>query len=166
MWPPNTLRPSPALDGQPQLVALATDWRINRDAAGGRVEWSHKIPASQAGYSLLGNRLPAPWTRGEPQQPALVAASVFDALTGTLRFEQAINSHWRWSASWARQQLKTDDRLAYAFGCSAENNYDRYCSDGTYDLYDFRSENERRRQDALAAAASRAKLDTGASGMT
>ena len=29
---------------------------------------------------------------------------------------------------------------------------DRYCPDGRYDLYDFRSENERRRTDALELA--------------
>jgi iron complex outermembrane receptor protein len=39
--------------------------------------------------------------------------------------------------------------LAYAYGCSAENNYDRYCSDGSFDRYDFRSEGERRRTEAL-----------------
>jgi iron complex outermembrane receptor protein len=141
-----------SLDGQRQLAALATDWRIGADSRlQAEVEWSHKKQPSQAAYSLLGNRLPDPVDpkvniNNQPwSQP-----SVFDALTGTLRFEQGLGTDWRWSATWGRQSLKTDDRLAYAFGCSADNNFDRYCSDGTYDLYDFRSENERRRQDALA----------------
>jgi iron complex outermembrane receptor protein len=48
-----------------------------------------------------------------------------------------------------RQRLATDDRIAFPFGCSAENDYSRYCSDGSFDLYDFRSEGERRTSDAL-----------------
>jgi iron complex outermembrane receptor protein len=86
---------------------------------------------------------------------------VFDALTGTLRFEQAIN-RLALVAPTGHQQLKTDDRLAYAFGCSAENNFDRYCSDGTFDLYDFRSENERRRrtQPGLSSRASEDRIGT------
>ena len=43
-----------------------------------------------------------------------------------------------------QQRLTTDDRIAFPFGCGAENVFDRYCSDGRYDLYDFRSEGERR----------------------
>ncbi len=158
-----TLRPiTQALDGRRQLVALATDWRINKDSIlEAELEWSHKRQASQAGFSLLGNALPAP---SDPRinlnnQP-WSQASVFDALTGTLRFEQAINSRWRWGAQLGTQQLNTDDRLAYPFGCSAENNYDRFCSDGTMDLYDFRSDNERRRQD-VAALSLKGQLDTG-----
>ena len=138
------------LDGERSLLALATDWRIDRDTLlEAEFEWSRKSQPSQAGFSLLGNTLPAP---GNPRlnlnnQP-WSQPSVFEALTGTVRLEQAINSDWRWSAQLGSQRLKTDDRLAYPFGCGAEGNFDRYCSNGTYDVYDFRSENERRRQSA------------------
>ncbi|WP_235579371.1 TonB-dependent siderophore receptor [Pseudorhodoferax sp. Leaf274] len=158
-----TLRPRvDDLDGRRSLVALAADWRVGRDTlVEAEVEWSRKSQPSQAGYSLLGNVLPPvpsphlnlnnqPWS-----QP-----SVFGALTGTLRIEQALNADWRWSAQLGQQRLKTDDRLAYAFGCDAEGNYDRYCSDGTYDMYDFRSENERRRLTA-AQVKLKGKLTTG-----
>lgn len=146
-----TLRPRiDDLNGSRSLVALAADWRVGRDTVvEAEFEWSRKSQPSQVGTSLLGDRLPPvpsphlnlnnqPWS-----QP-----SVFGALTGTLRIEQALNADWRWSAQIGQQRLKTDDRLAYAFGCDAEGNYDRYCSDGSYDLYDFRSENEQRRQTA------------------
>ncbi len=158
------LRPlTRSLDGERQLLALATDWRINRDSViEAEIEWSHKRQPSQSGYSLLGNAVPAtvdprinlnnqPWS-----QP-----SVFDALTGTLRFEQAINSQWRWSAQLGSQTLKTDDRLAYAFGCGAEGNFDRYCANGTFDFYDFRSDGERRRQQS-AGVNLKGKASTGA----
>lgn len=158
-----TLRPRiDDLDGRRSLAALALDWRVGRDTlVEAEVEWSRKSQPSQAGYSLLGSRLPPvpsphlnlnnqPWS-----QP-----SVFGALTGTLRIEQALNADWRWSAQVGQQRLKTDDRLAYAFGCSAEDVYDRYCSDGSYDMYDFRSENERRRLTA-AQLKLKGKLTTG-----
>jgi iron complex outermembrane receptor protein len=47
------------------------------------------------------------------------------------------------------QRLTSDDRIAFPFGCSVEGNFDRYCSDGSFDLYDFRSDDEKRRSDAL-----------------
>jgi iron complex outermembrane receptor protein len=138
------------LDGHRNLFSVAADWRITRDSLfEAEIEYSKKTQPSQNGFSLLGNTLPAhvdprlnlnnqPWS-----QP-----SVFEGLTGTLRFTQAIDNDWRWSAQVGQQRLKTDDRLAYAFGCGAEGNFDRYCSDGTFDFFDFRSENERRVQTA------------------
>ncbi|MBI2771023.1 MAG: TonB-dependent siderophore receptor [Burkholderiales bacterium] len=147
------LRPTTRnVDGSRSLLAVAGDWRISRDSVlEAEVEWSHKKQASQAGFSLLGARLPAvPDPRLNLNNQAWSQPSVFDAITGSIRFEQAINSQWRWSAQAGTQQLKTDDRLAYAFGCGAENNFDRYCANGTFDFYDFRSENERRRQDAAS----------------
>ncbi len=138
------------LDGNRNMFSLAGDWRITRDSVlEFEIERSHKTQPSQNGFSLLGNTLPAPVDpkinlNNQPwSQP-----SEFNALTGSVRFSQALNADWRWSAQIGQQRLKTDDRLAYAFGCGAEGNYDRYCSDGTFDFYDFRSENERRTQTA------------------
>lgn len=150
------------LTGQRSLLALATDWRLNRDTLlSAELEWSRKSQPSQAGFSLLGTVLPAPVDpnlnlNNQPwSQP-----SEFDALTGTLRLEQSINADWRWSAQAGQQKLKTNDRLAYAYGCYAEENYDRYCADGTFDMYDFRSENEHRTQQALSLNLN-GKLSTG-----
>ncbi len=138
------------LDGHRNLFSLATDWRITRDSVlEAEIEYSKKTQPSQNGFSLLGNTLPAPVDpRINLNNQSWSQPSVFEGLTGTLRFTQAINDDWRWSAQLGQQRLKTDDRLAYAFGCGADGNYDRYCSDGTFDFYDFRSENERRVQTA------------------
>ncbi|MGE0329498.1 MAG: TonB-dependent siderophore receptor [Ramlibacter sp.] len=158
------LRPvTRALDGERQVLALATDWRINRDSVlEAEIEWSHKRQPSQAGFSLLGATLPAAVDpRLNLNNQAWSLPSEFDAFTGTLRFEQVINSQWRWSAQLGSQALKTDDRLAYAFGCGAEGNFDRYCANGTFDFYDFRSEGERRRLQA-AAVSLKGRLSTGA----
>jgi hypothetical protein len=56
----------------------------------------------------------------------------------------------------AVQRLKTDDRIAFPFGCfdpepAPDGTYypDRYCPNGNFDLYDYRSENEQRRTGVL-----------------
>ena len=138
------------LDGNRNLFSLAADWRITRDSVlEFEVEQSRKTQPSQNGYSLLGSVVPAPVDpRINLNNQPWSQPSVFKALTGTVRFSQALNADWRWSAQIGQQRLKSDDRLAYAFGCDAEGNYDRYCSNGTFDVYDFRSDNERRTQTA------------------
>jgi len=138
------------LDGNRNLFSLAADWRITRDSVlEFEIEQSRKTQPSQNGYSLLGSVLPRPVDpRINLNNQPWSQPSVFKALTGTVRFSQALNADWRWSAQIGQQRLKSDDRLAYAFGCGAEGNYDRYCSDGTFDVYDFRSDNERRTQTA------------------
>jgi iron complex outermembrane receptor protein len=140
------------LDGQRSLVAGAADWRLGRDSVlAAEFEWSRKTQPSQVGYSLLGAVLPAvPDPRLNLNNQSWVNPSRFEALTGTVRFDQAINDQWRWSAQLGTQRLKNDDYTAFPFGCSAEGNFDRYCSDGTFDYYDFRSQDERRRQSAGA----------------
>ena len=158
------LRPlTRSLDGHRNLVALAADWRLSRDAViDGEFEWSRRSQPSQAGFSLLGNTLPAPVDpRLNINNQPWLQPSVFDGITGTLRYEQSLGTNWRWSAQLGSQQLKTDDRLAFPFGCTADGNFDRFCSDGTFDFYDFRSENEKRRQNA-ASVNLKGKLATGA----
>ena len=52
-----------------------------------------------------------------------------------------------------RQHLVSDDRIAFPLRLQRRERYfDRYCSDGSFDYYDFRSENERRTSDALDVA--------------
>lgn len=148
--------------GERQLAAVALDWRASPSTLlEAEVEWSHRSQPSQPGFSMLGAVVPAP---GDPRlslnnQPWSLPV-VFDATTASLRWQQKLGSDWTIVAHGATQRLRTDDRLAFAYGCSAEGNFDRYCSDGTYDLYDFRSEDERRRIDALDVSL-RGKLATG-----
>jgi len=74
---------------------------------------------------------------------------VLEGHTASLRLRQRINADWRFTAHGMTQRLRMDDRMAFPYGCDAEGDYSRFCSDGTVDFYDFRSENERRRSDAL-----------------
>ena len=155
--------------GNRSLFALAADWRVSPGTVlEAEFETSHRSQPSQAGFSMLGDTVPPP---GDPRiglnnQPWSLPV-VFDATTASLRWQQKLGSDWRFIAHAATQQLRTDDRLAFPFGCTDPNpapdgTYyaDRYCPNGTYDLYDFRSENERRRTDALDLSL-QGKLQTG-----
>ena len=103
--------------------------------------------------AALGDALPAVvnGTRNLTWQSWAVPG-VFNANTGSVRFKQNLGNGWLWTTSYGAQRLKTDDRLAYAFGCGG--NCDRFYADGSFDLYDYRSDNERRRSDALDLSAS------------
>ena len=151
--------------GERSLFALAADWRVSPDSLiEAEVETSRRSQPSQPGFSLLGNSVPEP---GDPRlnlnnQPWSLPV-VFKATTASLRVQQKLGNDWRFIAHAATQQLRTDDRLAFPFGCTdTDGTYyaDRYCPNGTYDLYDFRSENERRRSDALDLSL-QGKLQTG-----
>lgn len=141
------------LEGRRSLLAAAGDWRLNPDTQlEAEVEWSRQTQPSVPGMSLLGNTLPDA-SRFDPRtnlnnQPWSQPV-VLEGTTASLRLQQRLSDAWRAVAHYGHQQLTSDDRLAFAYGCSAEDNFDRYCSDGTYDLYDYRSDNERRRTQAL-----------------
>jgi len=154
-----------AARGRYQLLAAAGDWRLSPDSLlEAEVEYSHRSQPSAPGFSLLGNRVPDagsidPNTNLNKQSWALPV--VTDGTTASLRWQQQLAAGWKLQAHGLTQQLRSDDRIAFPYGCSAENVWDRYCSDGSYDLYDFRSEHERRRTDALDVSVS-GRAQTGA----
>lgn len=115
-------------------------------------ELSRQSQRSTPGFSVLGTVLPDadnvdPRTNLNNQAWSLPV--VMAGRTASLRYTQALSDRIDLVAHGMLQRLRTDDRVAFPFGCSAENNYDRYCSDGSFDFYDFRSEGERRNSDAL-----------------
>ncbi len=119
------------------------------------VELSRQSQPSVPGFSLLGARLPAAAsinpTLNLNNQPWSLPV-VFNGRTGSLKLTHELSSALAFTAHAMRQNLRTDDRIAFPYGCSAEGDYSRYCSDGTFDLYDFRSEGERRTSDAAELA--------------
>jgi iron complex outermembrane recepter protein len=156
--------PTPNTRGSRELAALAMDWRIGKDSLlEAEVETSRRSQPSVPGLSLLGNTLPAANPRININNQPWSLPVELQGTTASLRFEQAINTDWRWSAQLGTQRLKSQDRVAFPFGCTDANGVDyfadRYCPNGDYDLYDFRSENERRTTDALQAQL-KGKLDT------
>ena len=148
--------------GGRHLLALAADWQLTPDALlEAEFETSHRSQPSAPGFSLLGSKLPAP---GDPRlnlnnQPWSLPV-VLEGNTASLRYTQKLNAAWRVTAHAATQQLTSQDRVAFPFGCfdpapAPDGTYyaDRYCPNGNFDLYDFRSESEHRRSDALELAA-------------
>lgn len=147
--------------GERAVLGVAGDWRLSPDTLlEAEFETSRRSQPSVPGFSLLGDSVPAP---ADPRislnnQPWSLPV-VMDATTASLRWQQRLASDWRFVAHAASQRLRTDDRIAFPFGCfspdpAPDGTYyaDRYCPDGTFDLYDFRSENERRRTDAVDLA--------------
>jgi iron complex outermembrane receptor protein len=144
--------------GDRHLLAGAGEWKLAPGSTlEAEFETGRQRQPSQPGFSLRGDTLPAP---ADPRinlnnQPWSLPV-VFDADTASLRWTQQLGADWRFTAHAMTQRLRTDDRVAFPFGCydAATDTYyaDRYCPDGSFDLYDYRSENERRRSDALELA--------------
>lgn len=143
--------------GQRWLAAAAADVRLGvKTFVEAEIEASRQSQPSTPGFSLLGARLPDaretdPRTNLNNQAWSLPV--VMAGRTGSLRVtHNLVDSAERQVdlvAHAMRQRLSSDDRIAFPFGCSAEGNFDRYCSDGSFDAYDFRSEGEQRTSDAL-----------------
>lgn len=68
------------------------------------------------------------------------------ASAGSIRFRQALGTNWHYGLRYGAQNIRTDDRLAFPDGCSSGPVYvyPGFCGNGDFDVYDFRSENERR----------------------
>jgi iron complex outermembrane receptor protein len=139
--------------GERNVVALAGDWRASAATlVEAEVERSHRSQPSVPGFSLLGESVPAvPDPRVNLNNQPWSLPVVFDATTASLRLTQQLGERWRVVAHGLVQRLRSDDRIAFPFGCGASSAgpggteyFDRYCANGNFDLWDFRSDNERR----------------------
>lgn len=161
-----TLRPTvQAADGNRRLLALAGDWKLDADSRlEAEFEHSQHSQVSVPGFSLLGGTLPSakaidPTTNLNAQswsRPVEMQGN-----TGSLRWTRNWAGGWRSQVSYGEQRLQSTDRGAFPFGCFAEGNLAAYCSNGSFDLYDFRSAGEHRRTRALNATLD-GRVDTGA----
>lgn len=135
-------------EGRAQLLAGAAEWRLGGGALlEVEAERSRQRQPSTPGFSVLGNRVPDPDgvdPRLNLNNQSWSLPVVFDGSTASVRYTQPLGENLQAVAHLMQQRLKTEDRIAFPYGCSAENAFDRYCSDGSFDFYDFRSEGERR----------------------
>ncbi len=141
-------------EGHRRLLAIAGDWRASPDTLiEAEIETSRRSQPSVPGFSLLGDRVPQPTDpRINLNNQAWAQPVVLDGTTASLRWQQTLAAGWKFIAHAATQRLTSDDRIAFPFGCSdTDGSYyaDRYCPNGNFDLYDFRSDDERRRNNAL-----------------
>ncbi|MGE5453130.1 MAG: TonB-dependent siderophore receptor [Acidobacteriota bacterium] len=139
--------------GQRHLLSLATDWRVSTDTViEAEMESSRAAQPSVPGFSMLGNVLPKA-NSVDPRinlnnQPWTLPA-VFQEQVGTLRLKHQLSQQWQWQTSYGDQRLQTQDRTAFPYGCYAAGDGSHYCADGTFDMYDYRSEDEWRKVRSL-----------------
>ena len=161
--------PQRSARGHRHLLALAGDVQASRNLLiEAEFETSHRSQPSVPGFSLLGDTVPDP-RRVDPRinlnnqpwtQPVLL-----DGDTASMRVTQRLETDWTLGVHLATQRLRSDDRVAFPFGkydpaTFACNPCDRFASDGSFTLWEFVSDNERRRSDALELSLA-GKLTTG-----
>ena len=129
-------------------------------------------PAFRPGYQLLGGTVvPSVKTTSKAlgTQPWAKPVTT-DALNLNARFDYQFNDDWKAYIAAGRSRTMIDDNSAFAYGCS----YAASCTagatspfffgaNGDYDVYDFRSPGEYRRNDDLRAVTT-GKFATGCCG--
>ena len=159
-------------NGQRDFASLAFDWNISPDALLQLdVEYQTKEQRSAPGYQLLGGtrllhhaspkKLLAHQSGSKPVTT--------DALNLNGNFEYRFSDTWKGNISASRSRVVIDDYSSFAWGCygsascasAAVPNY--FSPEGDYDIYDFRSPDDTRRNDEVQAAFTGA-FDTGGLG--
>ncbi len=149
-------------DGQRRFASGYFDWRVGADTAL-IAEFEHHAlrQISVPGYGLLdvdgdgiAETLPAPISprlnlNSQPWSMPFESR----ATAGSLRWQQQLSRAWRAEVQAAAQRIRTDDRIAFPDGCSSgpQYVYPGLCGNGDVDVYDFRSDDERRRTRTLDA---------------
>ena len=148
-------------NGQRDFASLAFDWNISPAALLQLdVEYQNKEQRSVPGYQLLGGtELP----RHASPKKLLAHQSgskpvTIDSLTINGNFEYRFSDTWKGSLSASRSKVVIDDYSSFAWGCygsdscasTAVPNY--FSPEGNYDIYDFRSPDDTRRNDEVQAA--------------
>jgi iron complex outermembrane receptor protein len=148
-------------DGKRDFGSLAFDWNISPDAALQLdAEYQTKEQRSSPGYQLLGGTS-VPHNASPKKLLAYQSWSKpvgIDSLNLNGKFEYRFNDTWKGSLSASRSRVEIDDYSAFAWGCygsascanAAVPNY--FSPEGNYDVYDFRSPDDTRRNDEVQAA--------------
>jgi iron complex outermembrane recepter protein len=156
-------RPAPDnAKGDKQFLSGFFDYRFRHQ---GVLEWevehSRSKQISVPGYGLLdtdgdgvGDTLPkVPSPRSNQNAQAWSRPFESASTTASIRYEQPIALDWKAGIRLAGQRIRTNDRIAFPDGCSSAATYvyPGLCANGDVDVYDFRSDNERRTLNASEA---------------
>jgi iron complex outermembrane receptor protein len=159
-------------NGQRDFASLAFDWNISPDALLQLdAEYQTKEQRSAPGYQLLGGSS-LPHHASPKKLLAHQSGSkpvTTDALNLNGNFEYRFSDQWKGSFSASRSRVVIDDYSSFAWGCygsascasAAVPNY--FSPEGDYDIYDFRSPDDTRRNDEVQAALS-GRFETGGLG--
>ena len=156
--------------GDRRFAAGAIELKLPRDGiVEFEIEWQRARQISVPGFGLLdtdgdgvAETLPAPIDprinlNNQPWSLPFESRNV----VSTMRYEQAISTAWRVGLRGLAQRIMTNDRIAFPDGCSSGLNpvYPGMCGNYDTDIYDFRSDGERRTTRASEAYAI-ARFDT------
>ncbi|MFN7730050.1 MAG: TonB-dependent siderophore receptor [Bdellovibrio sp.] len=109
------------------------------------IELSKRTQPSRAAFSLHGEKLPeVPDPQINYNSQKWSQPVVFGGQVASIGAEWTSSPHVEAQVRMLEQKVTSDDRVAYGAGCAGEGRTDRYCQDGSFDLYDYRSENELR----------------------
>ncbi len=144
-------------NGQRDFVSLAFDWNINPDAVLQLdAEYQNKQQRSVPGYQLLGGT-EVPHDASPKKLLGHQSGSHqvgIDSLNLNGKFEYRFNDQWKGSVSAARSKVVIDDYSSFAWGCYyvGSCNANTFSPQGDYDIYDYRSPDDTRRDDEAQAA--------------
>jgi iron complex outermembrane recepter protein len=141
--------------GDKQFISGYFDWRLDaRQSFAIEAEWLKSKQISVPGFALLdsnqdgvGDRLPAvPRATVNLNNQSWSQPFESRSQAGSLRYLFAVNEQFQAGARLGWQNIRTQDRIAFPDGCSADVTYvyPGLCANGDVDVYDFRSENEQR----------------------
>lgn len=133
-------------DGNRNFVSGAFDWHLtDRALLQLDMDYQHKSQITAPGYQLMGGTdLPTdvdpkrligkqPWTSPVTDDTSNIG----------LRFKYNIDDNWNLTLAANRYRLKRDDHSAFPYGCFSQLGFDPgFCSNGDFDVYDYRSDNE------------------------
>ncbi|SEB77209.1 iron complex outermembrane recepter protein [Pseudomonas saponiphila] len=145
-------------NGQRDFASLALDWNISPDALLQLdIEYQNKQQRSAPGYQLLGgSSLPhhaSPKKLLGHQSGSKPVTNESLNIGGS--FEYRFNDDWKGTLSASRSKVVIDDYSSFAWGgcttgcINANGNY--FSPEGDYDIYDFRSPDDTRRNDEVQA---------------
>ncbi|ANF85849.1 TonB-denpendent receptor [Pseudomonas antarctica] len=142
-------------NGQRDFVSLAFDWNISPDALLQLdAEYQNKQQRSVPGYQLLGGTQ-VPHDASPKKLLGHQSGSHqvgIDSLNLNGKFEYRFSDQWKGSVSAARSQVVIDDYSSFAWGGDTQGVGNYFTPEGNYDIYDYRSPDDTRRDDEVQAA--------------
>ncbi|WLH76066.1 TonB-dependent siderophore receptor [Pseudomonas fluorescens] len=142
-------------NGQRDFVSLAFDWNISPDALLQLdAEYQTRQQRSVPGYQLLGGTQ-VPHDASPKKLLGHQSGSHpvgIDALNLNGKFEYRFSDQWKGSVSAARSKVVIDDYSSFAWGGDTQGVGNYFSPEGNYDIYDYRSPDDTRRDDEVQAA--------------
>jgi iron complex outermembrane receptor protein len=149
-------------NGSREFGAVSSDWKINaKTFFRGDFEYQHQVQRSVAGYQLLGgtvvptNVFPSTMLGEQPW----AKPNTFDVFNTSVRLDRTFTDNWRAYVTAGKSRSLIDDNIAYPYGAALDpvtfaplcTPYWFFCSDGRYEVYDYRSPGELRIDDQFEA---------------